>query len=89
MTTTPVTQNNAAAEADGGAPAASNTASVTSDMFLKLLVTQLQNQDPTNPTDSSQFLSQLSQITQVEQLVAIRTDMDQLVGLTTSDPAAA
>lgn len=89
MTTTPVAQANAESAADSGSSTASKTASITSDMFLKLLVTQLQNQDPTNPTDSSQFLAQLSQITQVEQLVAIRTDMDKLVSLATGGPEAA
>ena len=37
------------------------------DDFLKLLVTQLQHQDPTNPTDSSQWMSQLAQFSALEQ----------------------
>jgi flagellar basal-body rod modification protein FlgD len=40
--------------------------------FMQLLVSQLRNQDPLNPTDSTQFLSQLTQMSQLEQLVAIR-----------------
>ena len=45
-------------------------------MFLKLLVSQIQNQDPTNPVDGTQFVSQLSQFSELEQLIAIRGDLD-------------
>jgi len=40
--------------------------------FLKLLVSQLQHQDPLNPTDSTQFVSQLTSYSQLEQLIGIR-----------------
>jgi hypothetical protein len=49
------------------APAASTTAPVTENMFLQLLVAQLQNQDPTNPSDSTQFVTQLAQFQTMEQ----------------------
>jgi flagellar basal-body rod modification protein FlgD len=56
----------------GGAaqPATSTSSStqVDKDMFLKLMVTQLKNQDPMNPTDSSQFLAQTAQFTSLEKL---------------------
>ncbi|HLK49894.1 MAG TPA: flagellar hook capping FlgD N-terminal domain-containing protein [Bryobacteraceae bacterium] len=45
-------------------------------MFLKLLVSQIQNQDPTNPVDGTQFVSQLAQFSQLEQLISIRGDLD-------------
>jgi flagellar basal-body rod modification protein FlgD len=55
-------------------------------MFLKLLVAQLQNQDPTNPADSTQFVTQLAQfqtmeqsMTQGQDVSAIRQDADQIV----------
>ncbi len=44
----------------------------TKDMFLKLLVAQIKNQDPLNPQDGTQFLAQLAQFSSLEQLV----DMD-------------
>ena len=47
--------------------------------FLQLLVAQIQNQDPTNPEDSTQFLTQLAQFSQVEQLVGIHSDTQNLV----------
>ncbi len=40
--------------------------SLGQDAFLKLLVTQLQNQDPLNPQDQTQFLAQLAQFSTVE-----------------------
>jgi flagellar basal-body rod modification protein FlgD len=39
--------------------------------FLTLLVSQLQNQDPLNPIDSTQFVSQLTSYSQLEQLINI------------------
>jgi flagellar basal-body rod modification protein FlgD len=38
------------------------------ETFLQLMVAQLRNQDPLNPTDSSQFLAQTAQFTSVEKL---------------------
>ena len=76
--------------ADTGSSAASTatagTSEVTKNMFLQLLVAQIKNQDPLNPTDGVQFLTQLAQFQQLEQsinmgqdLTAIRSDLDQLV----------
>jgi len=45
--------------------------------FLQLLVAQIKNQDPTNPTDSVQFLGQLAQFSQLEQLIGIRQELQQ------------
>ena len=44
---------------------ATDTAKEASDRFLKLLVTQLKNQDPLNPTDNAQMTSQMAQISTV------------------------
>ena len=58
---------------------------VDKNMFLQLLVAQLRNQDPMNPSDGTQFVAQLAQFQQLEQSVnmgqdisAIRQDLDQL-----------
>jgi flagellar basal-body rod modification protein FlgD len=80
-------------------PSSKNTnvtgADVASDknMFLKLLVTQLKNQDPLKPTDSTTFVTQLAQFQQLEATVnmeqdvtGIHTDTSQLVsGLSVSN----
>jgi flagellar basal-body rod modification protein FlgD len=57
---------------------------VTKDEFLQLLVEQIKNQDPLNPSDGVQFLSQLAQFQQLENglnmgqdISAIRSDLDQ------------
>lgn len=51
----------------------------TSDDFLKLFIAQLQNQDPLNPQDSSQFLGQLAQMSQVEQAYNTNTNLKSLL----------
>jgi flagellar basal-body rod modification protein FlgD len=56
------------------ATAASGT--LGKDDFLKLLVKQLQNQDPMNPLDSSQFATQLAQFSSVEQLANINANLE-------------
>ena len=72
---------------------ASASTAVTKNMFLQLLVAQLKNQDPLNPTDPSTFMSQLAQFQQLEQsmntgqdITAIRGDLDKLTP--TGSPAA-
>ncbi|MEC7984116.1 MAG: flagellar hook capping FlgD N-terminal domain-containing protein [Myxococcota bacterium] len=48
------------------------------DAFLKLLVAQMQNQDPLNPQSNEEFIAQLSQFTQVEQLLNLNDNFDSL-----------
>jgi flagellar basal-body rod modification protein FlgD len=43
--------------------------------FLQLLVAQIKNQDPTNPTDSVTFVTQLAQFSSLEQLIGIRQEL--------------
>jgi len=50
--------------------AASST--VDKDEFLTLLITQLQNQDPLEPLDNAEFVSQVTQFSSLEQLISIR-----------------
>jgi flagellar basal-body rod modification protein FlgD len=60
-----------AAGVTGGTAATSSSDQVNKDVFLKLMVAQLKNQDPMNPTDSSQFLAQTAQFTSLEKLDAV------------------
>ena len=80
-----VTSSNGAQGASGTASPA-QTGTVDKNMFLQLLVAQLRNQDPMNPTDGTQFLGELAQFQQLEQsantgedITAIRQDLDRLV----------
>jgi flagellar basal-body rod modification protein FlgD len=50
-----------------------SSSSLDKDSFLKLLVTQLQHQDPTSPTDSTQWTAQMAQFSTVEQLTNLAT----------------
>jgi flagellar basal-body rod modification protein FlgD len=58
-------------------------------VFLQLLVSQLQNQDPLNPTDSTTFVTQLAQFSELEQVIAIRSDTDTLAGAVGSSTSGA
>jgi flagellar basal-body rod modification protein FlgD len=51
-----------------GAPDATAASKLDQDTFLKLMVAQLRNQDPLNPTDSAEFLAQTAQFTSLERL---------------------
>ena len=50
--------------------------------FLKLLMTQLQHQDPTSPLDTNQFTSELVQFSAVEQQINTNTSLTKLIQLT-------
>ncbi len=62
--------------------AALNSLSNNFSDFLSLLMTQLQNQDPTSPLDSNQFTSELVQFSSVEQQINTNNDLTQLIQLT-------
>jgi len=55
-----------------------DNASLGKDDFLKLLVAQMQNQDPMNPTDSTASIAQMAQFSSLEQMTNIATSMDAL-----------
>jgi flagellar basal-body rod modification protein FlgD len=67
--------------------AASGTSSTTNNSnntvdyntFLQLLIAEMQNQDPTNPTDATQYMSQFAQLSSVEQAVQTNTKLDALL----------
>ena len=65
------------------ADSSSRANSLGSDAFLKLLVTQLQNQDPTSPQSNTEFIAQLATFSSLEQLTSINkavTSMAQFLG---------
>lgn len=63
-----------------GATSANNTDEVLGkEDFLTLLVAQLQNQDPLNPDDPTEFTAQLAQFSSLEQLFNLNDSMDNLV----------
>ena len=68
--------------------AATASSAPSEEMFLQLLVAQLKNQDPLNPTDSTQFVSQLAQFSELEQVMAIRSDTDTMAAQATASNSA-
>jgi flagellar basal-body rod modification protein FlgD len=63
------TVNTTTATTDAKTTAASSKLNADFDMFLKLLTTQMQNQDPLDPMDTAQYTQQLVQYSQVEQSI--------------------
>ncbi len=73
----------------GSVPAAASAGSglgkvANQETFLQLLVAQIRNQNPLNPADSVQFISQLAQFSELEQIIGIRAEIaglrDDLAG---------
>jgi flagellar basal-body rod modification protein FlgD len=75
----------AASPAAAAAAAMSNpTDGLGKDAFMNLLVTQLQHQDPLQPQDNSQFLTQLAQFSSLEQLQQIQDQLSSIYGALTA-----
>ena len=79
--TTAANTSGTAASAHAGSAALQSLSSNFGD-FLQLLMTQLQNQDPTSPLDTNQFTSELVQFSQVEQQINTNSSLTQLIQLT-------
>lgn len=81
----------------GSASGAQQQLTVDYDTFLQLMMAQMQNQDPTNPMDASEQLSQLASFSQVEQAIQTNakletmltnmsfSQVDDLIGRTVTD----
>jgi flagellar basal-body rod modification protein FlgD len=91
MTTSPITPPNGTA----GTQSSSNSSTAPAmdklaneQTFLQLFVSQLKNQDPLNPADGTQFVSQLAQFSQLEQTIGIAQNIgairQQIAPATTS-----
>jgi len=96
MTTIPATTTSTTAAANSSsASAAGSAASIAkanedaSDRFLKLLMTQIQNQDPLNPMDNAQMTTQMAQINTVAGIEKLNDSMTKMVaGLAKLDTSA-
>ena len=87
----PISSSQATSSATSAATLAASSTSGLADQstFLTLLVTQLQNQDPLNPADSTQFVTQLAQFSQLEDLQNINQNVMTISGdLTAAVPAS-
>ena len=59
-----------------GPPKTVEEAQDSKQMFLKLLVAQIKNQNPLSPQDPTEFLGQLTQYSMLEQLILIRQGVE-------------
>lgn len=88
MTTAAATSSTSAATATGTASGTATPGNALSALsgnlnnFLSLLMTQLQNQDPTSPLDTNQFTSQLVQFSSVEQQINTNASLTKLIDAT-------
>ena len=85
VSTTSQTDNSSLINSLNGSSALSSaTSSSLADAqstFLKLLTTQLQNQDPTNPLDNAQMTSQLAQMSTAQGISNLNTTLNSLLGM--------
>ena len=87
MTVSSTSQTSSSASTASSSSASTNAlTSLSSNFndFLSLLMTQLQNQDPTSPTDTNQFTSELVEFSSVEQQITTNSSLTQLIQATQS-----
>jgi flagellar basal-body rod modification protein FlgD len=61
-----------------GSTSTTDNSTITANDFLTLLVAELQNQDPTQPTDPTQYIQQLVGVNSLQQLISINQGMTNL-----------
>ena len=69
---------------NGSSDSSDSSATISANDFLTLLVTEMQNQDPTADTDPNEYINQLVQVNSLEQLIDINQTLSADVGSTTS-----
>ncbi|GJE81294.1 flagellar hook assembly protein FlgD [Methylorubrum populi] len=80
VTSTGATSGTNTGTTAAAAKAATSVASkMNADTFLQLLMAQLQNQDPTKPMDSTEYVGQLASFSQVEQATKTNQKLDSLL----------
>ncbi len=70
-TSQPQTTSTSPSAANASSSDSATSSLANQNTFLQLLVAQLQNQDPLNPEDGTQFVSQLAQLSELQQVISI------------------
>ena len=73
----------------GSSTSSSNdSATISANDFLSLLVTEMQNQDPTSDTDPNEYVDQLVQVNSLEQLISINQTLTTSLDPSSPDPSS-
>lgn len=78
MSTTPIGSGAAPQPPEGNEITSSADRLASKEIFLKLLVAQLQHQNPLNPADGVEFMTQLTQFSQLEQAMGSRWELEAI-----------
>ncbi|WP_027572777.1 flagellar hook assembly protein FlgD [Bradyrhizobium sp. WSM1743] len=79
MNVTSATDTTGKSSSSTSSTSATSSNSVDYNTFLQLLVAEMKNQDPTNPMDTSQYMSQFAQLSTVEQAMQTNSKLDALL----------
>ena len=80
-TTTPTGKTSGTGE---GTPSSASTQQFSTSDFMRLLVTEMKNQDPTQPTDPTQYVQQLVGVNSLQQLIQINEGINGVSTRTTT-----
>ena len=88
MSTTPITSPTGANTQTPATAAAKATDPLANqNVFLQLLVAQLKYQDPQNPADGTQFITQLAQFSELSNSTQMAADISAIKAVLTAQPA--
>ncbi|WP_298242404.1 flagellar hook assembly protein FlgD [uncultured Bradyrhizobium sp.] len=79
MNVTSATDSTSKSTDSTGSTTTTSSNSVDYNTFLQLLIAEMKNQDPTNPMDTSQYMSQFAQLSTVEQAMQTNSKLDALL----------
>ena len=79
MNVTSATDATSSTSSTTGSSSTTSSNSVDYNTFLQLLIAEMKNQDPTNPMDTSQYMSQFAQLSTVEQATLTNSKLDSLL----------
>jgi flagellar basal-body rod modification protein FlgD len=77
----------AKADAAGASTSADDSNPITANDFLTLLVTEMKNQDPTQPTDPNAYIQQLVGVNSLQQLISINQELGSVTSQASSASA--
>jgi flagellar basal-body rod modification protein FlgD len=79
MNVNSATDSTSKSSSSTGSTTTTSSNSVDYNTFLQLLIAEMKNQDPTNPMDTSQYMSQFAQLSTVEQAMQTNSKLDALL----------